>query len=92
MAKTECRHGAGHTYYRFSHPEFLARAGARVTLVDAWGPGNPRASSSGETRVIRGTYGRNGIYTEMAARSLQLWIQNETRWKRNLFIALACFG
>src|SRR5512132_1904984 len=32
----------------------LRRAGARVTLVDAWGAGNSRASSGGETRVIRG--------------------------------------
>ena len=35
----------------------LRRRGARVTLVDAWGPGNARASSGGETRVIRATYG-----------------------------------
>ena len=31
----------------------LLRQGAAVTLVDAWGPGNARASSGGETRVIR---------------------------------------
>ncbi|MFQ5790790.1 MAG: FAD-dependent oxidoreductase, partial [Acidobacteriota bacterium] len=35
----------------------LLRRGARVTLLDAWGPGNARASSGGETRIIRGTYG-----------------------------------
>src|SRR5688500_19091373 len=35
----------------------LARRGARVTLVDAWGPGNARSSSGGEARVIRGVYG-----------------------------------
>ena len=39
----------------------LLRRGVRVTLVDAWGPGNSRASSGGETRVIRGTYGPRGI-------------------------------
>ena len=33
---------------------YLLRSGARVTLVDAWGPGNSRSSSGGETRVIRG--------------------------------------
>ncbi len=32
----------------------LLRRGAKVTLLDAWGPGNSRASSGGETRVIRG--------------------------------------
>ena len=35
----------------------LRRAGALVTLLDAWGPGNSRASSGGETRVIRAIYG-----------------------------------
>ena len=45
----------------------LQRRGSRVTLVDAWGPGNARASSGGETRVIRATYGARAIYTKMAA-------------------------
>jgi NADPH-dependent 2,4-dienoyl-CoA reductase/sulfur reductase-like enzyme len=31
----------------------LARKGRRVALVDAYGPGNARASSGGFTRVIR---------------------------------------
>jgi len=35
----------------------LAQTGAKVTLLDAWGPGNSRASSGGETRTIRATYG-----------------------------------
>lgn len=35
----------------------LLRAGMRVTLIDAWGAGNARASSGGETRVIRAVYG-----------------------------------
>src|SRR5438876_10637961 len=46
---------------------YLLRRGARVTLIDSWGPGNSRASSGGETRVIRGTYGPNQPSTEMAA-------------------------
>jgi glycine/D-amino acid oxidase-like deaminating enzyme len=64
---------------------YLLRRGARVTLVDAWGPGNSRASSGGETRIIRGTYGPDGIYTRMAARALKLWKENETRWSLKLF-------
>ncbi len=56
-----------------------------MTLVDAWGPGNSRASSGGETRIIRGTYGPDGIYTRMSARALQLWRENESRWKTRLF-------
>ncbi len=60
----------------------LLERGARVTLLDAWGPGNSRASSGGETRVIRGTYGSDQPYTEMAARALRLWAKYERRWKR----------
>src|SRR5262249_37303469 len=41
--------------------------------------------SGGETRVIRATYGPDRIYVEMVVRSLQLWRDNETRWKRKLF-------
>ncbi len=61
---------------------YLQRSGARVTLVDAWGPGNSRASSGGETRVIRGAYGPDQPYTKLAARALELWKQNEIEWKR----------
>jgi glycine/D-amino acid oxidase-like deaminating enzyme len=63
----------------------LLRRGAKVTLLDAWGPGNSRASSGGETRVIRATYGPAGIYTQMVARALRLWQENEQRWNLKLF-------
>ncbi len=64
---------------------YLLRGGAKVTLIDAWGPGNSRASSGGETRIIRGTYGPKAQYTNMAARALQLWKEHEKRWKQKLF-------
>jgi glycine/D-amino acid oxidase-like deaminating enzyme len=51
----------------------LRRRGARVTLIDAWGPGHVRSSSGGETRVIRATYGSRHVYTTMAIRALELW-------------------
>jgi glycine/D-amino acid oxidase-like deaminating enzyme len=60
----------------------LLERGARVTLLDAWGPGNSRASSGGETRVMRGAYGPDQPYTAMVARSLKLWQKYERRWKR----------
>jgi sarcosine oxidase len=60
----------------------LLERGAKVTLIDAWGPGNSRASSGGETRIMRGTYGPNQPYTELAARALKLWAKYERRWKR----------
>ena len=60
----------------------LLERGARVTLIDSWGPGNSRSSSGGETRVMRGTYGPDQPYTEMAARALELWAKYERKWKR----------
>jgi len=60
----------------------LLEGGARVTLIDAWGPGNSRSSSGGETRVMRGTYGPDQPYTELAARALTLWAKYERKWKR----------
>jgi glycine/D-amino acid oxidase-like deaminating enzyme len=44
-----------------------------VTLVDWWGPGNSRSSSGDETRVIRGAYGPNVVYTRMVAESVEAW-------------------
>jgi len=51
----------------------LRRAGRRVALVDAYGAGNSRASSGGETRVIRMGYGADEVYTRWSRRSLELW-------------------
>ena len=62
----------------------LVRRGARVTLIDGWGPGNSRASSGGETRVIRAAY-VDPIYVRMAHRALQLWRENERAFGQRLF-------
>jgi sarcosine oxidase len=64
---------------------WLCRRGARVTLLDAWGPGNSRSSSGGETRVLRGLYGRDGFYTAWTARALALWLEAEAAWGEPLF-------
>jgi glycine/D-amino acid oxidase-like deaminating enzyme len=58
----------------------LRQEGADVTLLDAWGPGHPRASSGGQTRIIRATYGPRRIYTRMAARALRLWKDHDHNW------------
>lgn len=50
----------------------LLRARYRVTLVDAWGPGNSRSSSGDETRVIRSTYGANAFYFQLNVRSTEI--------------------
>ncbi|MFQ5648930.1 MAG: FAD-dependent oxidoreductase [bacterium] len=64
---------------------YLLRLGARVTLLDAWGAGNSRSSSGGETRVIRAIYGPDEIYVKLVARAVQLWRENEKRWNRTLY-------
>jgi monomeric sarcosine oxidase len=51
----------------------LAKRGQRVLLVDAYGPGNARASSAGESRIIRMGYGSDEIYTRWAQRSMVQW-------------------
>jgi sarcosine oxidase len=63
----------------------LARAGARVTLIDAWGPGNSRSSSGDESRVIRGVYGDDPLYTEWVARSFAIWQAAETSSRAQLY-------
>jgi sarcosine oxidase len=51
----------------------LVRAGWQVTLVDAYGPANGRASSSDHSRVIRAGYGAVDLYTRWATESLTDW-------------------
>ena len=63
----------------------LVRRRAAVTLVDAWGPGNVRASSGGETRIIRAAYGARTIYTRMAARALHRGRAHDAQFQRGLF-------
>ena len=51
----------------------LARRGQSVLLIDAYGPGNARSSSGGESRIIRMGYGADELYTRWAVRSLVQW-------------------
>lgn len=62
----------------------LREKGARVTLVDAYGPGNPRASSGGESRNIRGSYGDREIYTRWATEAWDLWHARQDEFGRRL--------
>lgn len=52
---------------------YLLRAGHKVILIDEYGPASSRASSGGESRIIRCAYGPDEVYTRMAKRSLRLW-------------------
>ncbi|RJF93999.1 FAD-dependent oxidoreductase [Sphingomonas cavernae] len=51
----------------------LQDQGKRVLLLDAWGPAHARASSGGESRMTRGSYGADAVYTRMAWDSLGDW-------------------
>lgn len=51
----------------------LQALGKRVLLLDAWGPAHARASSGGESRMTRGSYGGDAVYTRMAWESLADW-------------------
>ncbi|MGH9346597.1 MAG: NAD(P)/FAD-dependent oxidoreductase, partial [Vicinamibacterales bacterium] len=51
----------------------LLASGAGVTLVDAYGPANARASSGDESRIIRRGYGPDEIYSRWAHASLSQW-------------------
>ncbi|MBI3670611.1 MAG: FAD-dependent oxidoreductase [Acidobacteria bacterium] len=63
----------------------LERTGRKVALLDAYGPANSRASSAGESRIIRMGYGPDEIYTRWAMRSLRLWQEFFGRAGRPLF-------
>jgi monomeric sarcosine oxidase len=54
---------------------FLQKSGSTVALLDAYGPANARASSGGESRIIRMGYGADEIYTRWSLRALPLWKQ-----------------
>lgn len=63
----------------------LRKAGHEVLLLDAYGPAHSRASSGGESRVIRMGYGRDELYTRWSLRSLESWKALESRAGRKLF-------
>lgn len=65
--------------------EHLRRAGKRVLLVDKMWAANARASSGGESRMTRGSYGRDVLYTRMALDSLREWKRLSERSALPLF-------
>jgi monomeric sarcosine oxidase len=64
----------------------LRRRGRSVLLVDAWGSGNSRASSGGETRVIRMGYGDVELYTKWSHQSLEAWKELQVATRERLFV------
>jgi sarcosine oxidase len=64
---------------------YLRRNGNTVALLDAYGPASSRASSGGETRVIRMGYGPDELYTRWSIRSLPVWQDLADRLRSSLF-------
>jgi sarcosine oxidase len=64
----------------------LARSGADVTLVDQFEPGDPRATSGGESRLIRCGHGPDPGYTASARRARTLWRELEDESGEELLI------
>jgi sarcosine oxidase len=63
----------------------LLRSGHKVLLLDAYGPAHSRASSGGESRIIRMGYGRDELYTRWSMRSLELWKELQQQVGRRIF-------
>ena len=63
---------------------YLREMGHSVRLVDAYGPGNARSSSAGETRQIRASYGDREIYSRWAIEALERWQAREADWGTRL--------
>jgi len=57
-----------------------------VVLVDAWGAGHPRGTSSGEARILRFSYGEKHLYSEWTHRARTIWKKCEKEWGVPLFI------
>src|SRR3974390_2031368 len=64
----------------------LAKRGQRVVLFESYGPAHNRASSGGETRIIRMSYGPDEIYTRWSQRSLTQWRELFTSAGEKLFL------
>ncbi len=63
----------------------LLDAGYRVALIDAFGAAHSRASSGGESRVIRMGYGADELYTRWAIKSLSEWKAFSARCQQPVF-------
>jgi len=64
---------------------WLRKSGLSVILLDAYGAANSRASSGGESRIIRASYGQDDFYSRWAMRSLPQWKELESRCGQTIF-------
>jgi sarcosine oxidase len=64
----------------------LRRLGHDVVLVDAFGPGNARSTSGGDSRGIRVAYGDRAIYSRWSLRAMEGWRRAEEEWGASLLV------
>jgi len=64
----------------------LRKAGAEVELYDMWGPGNSKSGSGGASRIIRLTYGKDQIYSELTNSSFSFWESLSNKHGKELYI------
>lgn len=71
---------------------YLRQMGAKVTMVDAYGPGNARSTSGDESRGVRSSYGDRAESPELwmlwARESMNRWRQFDAEWGRDLRLNL----
>jgi len=65
---------------------YLAKRGQRVALIEAYGPAHSRASSGGETRIIRMGYSADELYTRWSQKSLTQWKKFFVATRQPLFL------
>ena len=65
----------------------LQQMGAKVTLVDAYGPANARATSGDETRGIRSSYGDRDageLWVQWAREGIKRWKAFDAEWSEDV--------
>ena len=71
---------------------YLRQMGAKVTMVDAYGPGNARSTSGDESRGVRSSYGDRAESPELwmlwAREAMNRWKQFDAEWGRDLRLNL----
>ena len=63
----------------------LLQQGARITLVDAYGPGNARSASGGLSRLVHARH-TDEIYLRLVLRSFTLWREWEEKWEEQFLV------
>jgi sarcosine oxidase len=69
----------------------LQQKGAKVLMIDEWGPGNSRSTSGDETRGVRSSYGDRAapageVWARWARRAMTKWLEFDATWGKEMKI------